>query len=159
MIEVDEMGPEFPPDGSDTSTAREVARRGFAVERRETADGGTVLACLGELDLATMPAFEDALGRAEAAGGAIILDLSRLDFIDSRALAMILALDRCVREAGGRLTIVRGPDPVNRMFELTGLLNRLEFVEDPPASNGAPKRAGADTIAPAALGSAAYAIT
>ena len=123
---------------SSQDTPRELARRGFAVECNDT-DGGTLLACIGELDLATIPAFEDALSRAEADGRAIVLDLSGLDFIDSRGLATILALDRRVRESGGRLTIVRGPDAVNRMFEIAGVLDRLEFVDN----SAGPKSAGA----------------
>ena len=142
-------------DGASASTACALARWGFAVERRAVADGGMLLACLGELDLATVPAFEDALCRAETAGGEIILDLRRLEFIDSRALAMIVGLDRRVREAGGRLRIVRGPDAVSRMFEITGLRDRLEFVDNHAAVNGVPTPAGERTSVTGALRSAA----
>jgi anti-sigma B factor antagonist len=149
------MTSDFTVDGSSGNTNRELARRGFALERHDTADGGTLLACIGELDLATTPAFEDALCRAEADGRAITLDLSGLDFIDSRGLAMILALDRRLRESGARLTIVRGPDAVNRIFEITGVLDRLEFVDSPAGSDGAPKRAGEHTSTRGAVRSAA----
>lgn len=116
------MGAESAANGSSPHTARALARSGFAVERRDAADGATVLACFGELDLATLPALVDQSRRAEANRREIILDLRGLDFIDSRGVAMILALDQRVREAGGRLTIVRGPETVNRVFEITGLL-------------------------------------
>ena len=69
---------------------------------------------------------------------------------------MILALDRRVRESGGRLTIVRGPDAVNRVFEITGVHDRLEFVDSPPPSNGAAKPAGEHTSTRGALRSASY---
>ena len=140
--------------GSSASTTRALARWGFAVEPRTVADGGMLLACLGELDLATVPAFEAALCRAEAAGGEIILDLSELVCIDSRALAMIVGLDRRVREAGRRLRIVRGPDAVSRMFEITGLRDRLEFVDNHVAMNGVPTPAGERTSVTGALRSA-----
>jgi len=149
------MTSDFPVDGSSGNINRELARCGFAVERHDAAEGGTLLACIGALDLATTPAFEDALCRADADGGAIILDLSGLDFIDSRGLAMILALDRRLRESGRRLTVVRGPDAINRIFEITGVLDRLEFVDSPAASDGAPKRAGERTSTRGALRSAA----
>jgi anti-sigma B factor antagonist len=126
----------LPVNESNASAACALARWGFAVERHAAADGGTVIECLGELDLATMPAFEDALCRADADGAVIVLDLSGLDFIDSRGLSMIVALDRRLREAGGRLTIVRGPATVNRMFEITGLLDRLDFVDSAPKPAG-----------------------
>jgi anti-anti-sigma factor len=91
--------------------------------------------------LATLPAFEDALCRAEADGRAIVLDLSGLDFIDSRGLAIILALDWRVRESGGQLIIVRGPHAVNRMFELTDMLERFDFADGPDTADGTPTRA------------------
>ncbi len=149
------MRTDLPDNGSNGDSARELARRGFAVEHHDIADGPTRLACIGELDLATLPVFEDALCRAEADARAIVLDLSGLDFIDSRGLAMILALDRRLRESGGRLTIVRGPDAVNHIFEITGVLDRLEFVDGPAASRGAPKPAGEHTSTRGALRSAA----
>ena len=146
------MGSDFAVNGSG---ANGLARRGFAVERREARDGRTVLACTGELDLATIPAFEDELCRAEADGRTIVLDLSGLDIIDSRGLAMILALDWRVREAGGQLIIVRGPHAVNRMFELTGMLERFDIVDEPESSNGTPTRAAGNASPRAGRRSAA----
>ena len=142
------MGSDFAVYGSG---ANGLARRGFVVERRDAPDGRTVLACIGELDLATIPAFEDELCRAEADGRAIVLDLSALDFIDSRGLAMILALDWRVRESGGQLMIVRGPHAVHRIFELTGVLERFDFVDGPDTSNGMPTGA-AGNASPRAAG-------
>jgi anti-sigma B factor antagonist len=149
------MSADLPENGSTGSGDRDLARWGFAVERHDVADGPTRLACVGELDLATLPVFEDALCRAETDARAIILDLSELDFIDSRGLAMILALDRRLRESGGRLTIVRGPDAVNHIFEVTGVLDRLEFVDSPVASHRAPNPTGEHTSTRGAVSSAA----
>jgi anti-sigma B factor antagonist len=123
------MRTDVPVDGRSGNTVGELARQGFAVKRHDTADGEALLACTGELDLATVPVFEDALRRAAADGRAIVVDLSELDFIDSRGLATILAFDRDLRESDRRLTIVRGPDAVTRIFEITGVLDRLEFVD------------------------------
>jgi anti-sigma B factor antagonist len=126
------MSTDVPVDGPSRNTARELMRAGFDVQRHDTAGGETLLACTGELDLATVPAFEDALRRARAGGRAIILDLSGLEFLDSRGLATILAFDRELRESDGRLTIVRGPDAVTRIFEISGVVDRLEFVDRAP---------------------------
>jgi anti-anti-sigma factor len=126
------MSIDVPVDGPSGSTARELVRAGFDVQRHNTVGGDTLLACTGELDLATVPAFEDALRRARAGGRTIILDLSGLGFIDSRGLATILAFDRDLRESGGRLTIVRGSYAVTRIFEVSGVLDRLEFVDRAP---------------------------
>jgi anti-sigma B factor antagonist len=144
----------LPVDGSSATTARALAQRGFAVERRPAPGGGTLLACTGELDLATVPAFEDALCDVEA-DSEIVLDLSGLDFMDCRGLAMVLALHRRVRECGGHVTIVRGPDAVNRVFEITGLLDQFDFVDHSASSNGAPRRVGERALAHSPVRSAA----
>jgi anti-sigma B factor antagonist len=125
------------------SIAAELVRRGFAVERYDAAGGGTVIACMGELDRATVAALQDALSRAEADGGAITVDLGRLGFMDSCGLATILASDRRLRESGGRLRLVRGPHAVNRLFELTGLIDQFEFVAAPPRAGERPPPGGA----------------
>jgi hypothetical protein len=41
--------------------------------------------------------------------------------------------DERAREAGRRLVIVRGPDPVQRVFTITRLEERLEMVDDASA--------------------------
>jgi anti-sigma B factor antagonist len=142
------MEVEMPAEGSRGSTAGELARCGFAVERRDVAGGGTVIACIGELDRATVAALQDALSGAEADGGAITIDLGRLDFIDSCGLATILAVDRRLRASGARLRLVPGPHAVSRLFELTGLVDQFEFVDPPP-------RAGERRSSDGALRSAA----
>jgi anti-sigma B factor antagonist len=137
------MGVEMPVNGSRGSSTGELARCGFAVERREAADGGTVIACIGELDRATVTTLQDALSGAEADGGAITLDLSGLGFIDSCGLATILASDRRLRESGARLRLVRGPHAVSRLFELTGLVDQFEFVDAPQRAGEHPAPGGA----------------
>ena len=53
-------------------------------------DGGTLVALVGEHDLATLPAIEGTLRDAMAAGGLVAVDLSGCAFIDCGALGCIL---------------------------------------------------------------------
>lgn len=84
----------------------------------------------GELDLTSAPQVEAALKRAEqSAVGTIVLDLSGLEFMDSSGLRLVLSADRRARDAGRELLIVRGPDQVHRVFEVTHVDERLRFTK------------------------------
>jgi anti-sigma B factor antagonist len=97
----------------------------------ERRDGLVRIALKGELDLSTTGKVETELRRAEAtAEPLVVLDLAGLTFLDSTGLRMIVAADKRAREAGRRLAIVRGPGPVQRVFTVTKLDERLEMVDD-----------------------------
>ena len=96
---------------------------------RSVRDGEThVVALLGELDIAGAPALEQELLRVEASDAAqIVLDLSSLEFIDSTGIRLVvMAADRL---PDGRLTLLRGPKQVHRVFEITDLATRLPFAD------------------------------
>jgi anti-anti-sigma factor len=94
---------------------------------------GTVRVCLsGELDIATTTEAEEQMREAESDASAqtIVLDLAGLTFMDSTGLRMLVAADQRAREAGRRLAVVRGPEAVQRVIQLTGLDSRLDLVDD-----------------------------
>lgn len=87
-----------------------------------------VLGMSGELDLATTTQLEDELEAVEASDAdEIIVDLSRLDFMDSTGLQVILAADARSKANGKRLKLVRGQRQVHRIFEITDTADRLPF--------------------------------
>jgi anti-sigma B factor antagonist len=98
-------------------------------------DGAMHVALRGELDLSTVGKVEEELGRVEANGPPLmVLDLSRLTFLDSSGLRCVLTAAERAREQERRFVIVRGPDPVHRVFEITRLDERLEIVDDAPGA-------------------------
>jgi anti-sigma B factor antagonist len=100
----------------------------------QVSDGTVRLAFAGEFDIATAPHVEEELARVEGERPAlIVLDLRGLEFMDSTGLRAIVAADARAREDGRRVAIVRGPEAVQRIFEVTGLEERLEIVDDPAA--------------------------
>ena len=104
-------------------------RFGFLELRSERSDDEHVIALTGELDLDGAPRVEQELQRAEATDvERIVLDLSGLRFIDSSGIRLILAADARSRLDGNRLALIHGPRPVRRVFELTGVTERLPFV-------------------------------
>jgi anti-anti-sigma factor len=97
----------------------------------EALDGGFVVRLQGELDLASAETAARELERVQASEHSpLTLDLSNLTFIDSTGIRLVLDVDKRGREAGGELRLIRGPDQIQRIFELTGLTDRLQFTLD-----------------------------
>ena len=95
-------------------------------------DGATATVLLrGELDLPATSELEPELARlAEEPGvSEVALDLRELDFLDSSGLRAVLSAARLLRENDRGLVLVRGPSPVQRVFELTRMTERLDFIE------------------------------
>ena len=86
----------------------------------------------GELDLAGIDRFERLVTGAGPA--TFVVDLRALTFIDSSGLRALIMADERVRADGGRIIVVRGPDRVNDVLEVTGVARRLELVDEPPTS-------------------------
>jgi anti-anti-sigma factor len=105
-----------------------VARFSFAT----TVDGRRAnVALRGELDLLATSELEPELTRLAEEPGVdeVALDLRDLDFLDSSGLRSVLLASRLLGENDRRLVLVRGPSPVQRVFELTRMTERLEFVD------------------------------
>jgi anti-sigma B factor antagonist len=88
----------------------------------------------GELDLSTVGKVQDELARIERSSPpTVVLDLSKLSFLDSTGLRCLVTADERARQEGRRLVLVRGPDSVQRVFDITRLEERLEMVDDASA--------------------------
>jgi anti-anti-sigma factor len=92
-----------------------------------------VVTLRGELDLLSTVELEPELERLadEPGVGVAVLDLRELEFLDSSGLRLIVMAERALRQGGRRLVLVRGPQPVQRVFEITRMTERLEFVDAP----------------------------
>jgi anti-sigma B factor antagonist len=89
-------------------------------------DGGVRVEVEGELDLATAPQLEEVLRRELAANGAVILDLSRVTFMDSSGLRAIITMIREADHRGQRLRVAGSMLPqLQRLIEITGLRDVL----------------------------------
>ena len=92
----------------------------------------TVVGVAGELDLASSPELEQQLEQFYASdSGLLLIDLRNLEFMDSTGLSVIVSAHQRLIEAGRRLIIVRGPQQVQRLLDLTGVAERLELVDTP----------------------------
>jgi anti-anti-sigma factor len=91
------------------------------------------VAVSGELDLSSALVFEEELRRIENQTGPslLVLDLRSLKFMDSTGLRLILAAHARAIKHGRKVAIVEGGEAVRRIFRLTGVLDRLNFVDAP----------------------------
>lgn len=106
-------------------------QRNFAVQAQIT-ERAVTLVLSGELDLVSSPDLERAMeAQAHSDAELIVLDLRKLDFMDSTGLHMVLRIQQGVHEAGRRFALIRGPDQVQRLFDLTGLTETLTIVDSP----------------------------
>jgi anti-anti-sigma factor len=107
------------------------------IMERTTNAGAVVLTIQGEIDIATVDTLRARL--TDACEGDVTIDLRRVHFLDCLGLKLLLEQhDRSARR-GLRVDFVQGPPAVHRLFELTGTLERLSFVElsaRPLASTG-----------------------
>lgn len=84
----------------------------------------------GQLDMATVPILEARLLELQESGfRRLIVDLRRLDFIDSTGLRLLLACDAEARKDGFSFALIAGPPKVQRLFELTKTLHVLPFID------------------------------
>ena len=106
----------------------------LSVETRE--EGEQVrIAVEGELDLSSALTFDEEIRRAEdCAPRTVVLDLSRLKFLDSTGLRLIMSAHARAKTRGHRLAIVEGTWAVQRIFRLAGVNRRLDIVSEIPAS-------------------------
>jgi anti-sigma B factor antagonist len=87
----------------------------------------------GELDLSGAAVLEAELDRLaeDPELAAVVLDMRGLEFMDSSGLRLVVVTDMKAREAGRRFVLVRGDETVHRVFEITRMSERLDFVDDP----------------------------
>jgi anti-sigma B factor antagonist len=105
---------------TDTSTA-EPFTGGFGVIQSQPDERTSVVALEGELDLGRAPSLKWALVDSLDAGyKQVVVDLSRVRFMDSTALSVLVGVNRSL-DVGARLAIVCVNGNVLKIFELSGM--------------------------------------
>jgi anti-anti-sigma factor len=83
----------------------------------------------GELDMTARFQAEQALDELMAEPvEQLVVDLGEVTFVDSTGMGMILELHDRARREEFRLRLLRGPDEVQRVFELAGVADLLPFA-------------------------------
>ena len=106
------LGPEGPPFQVRVEPDRDAVR----------------LVLVGELDLDTVGVLDEQMRELRTVGfRRWVLDLRKLSFIDSSGLRLLITANAGAREAGTELRLIQGPPQIQRVFEITGLLDVLPF--------------------------------
>jgi anti-anti-sigma factor len=103
-------------------TARESSEAEFSMEEHAGSPEGTRLALVGELDLAGVDQLHARLQTLAKRGAPVVLDLRRLQFIDSTGLGELVRAVSDARRDAWTLEIDRGLSPqVRQVIELLEL--------------------------------------
>jgi anti-sigma B factor antagonist len=114
--------------GSEPNTPADGHPLQIQVERLN--EGLCRIALTGELDLGTSPKLEDLLLDELASNEGVILDLTRLSFIDSSGIGLLIKAHQA-KENGVLLhTVVSPESQVERVFAIAGIGRALPLFFD-----------------------------
>lgn len=115
----------------------------FACTPRLDGWSSVCLDLVGELDLATCPAFEQVLKQAQHEKNIVSIDLQELTFLDCAGLTAIVHAAAHAAATGARLILVGAVGQVGRLFDLTGPFQTVEMVTAEAAAASRPLAEGA----------------
>ena len=88
----------------------------------------------GELDLLSSPVLARAIGGLPESGvDVVIVDLRRLEFMDSTGLHLLVRAQQTAHEVGRRFALVRGGDQIQRLLDLSGVAESITIIDSPDA--------------------------
>jgi anti-sigma B factor antagonist len=87
-----------------------------------TEAGRTILQVGGEIDVYTAPRLrEELLGVVESGAVRVIIDMERVEFLDSTGLGVLVGALKRVRAQDGSLRLVCSQERILKIFRITGL--------------------------------------
>jgi len=87
-----------------------------------TLNGFEIIEAGGEIDVYTAPRLREAIVTAIEAGQLrLVIDVEKVDFLDSTGLGVLVGALKRVRADGGSLDIVCTHDRLLKIFAITGL--------------------------------------
>ncbi len=104
----------------------------------EAVDESThVVSPKGEIDILTAPQLgRRLLGLADEGKTGVVVDLSKVTFMDSTGIGVLLNAVRALASRHGRLVLVCPNERVLRPFQVTGLVERMSIFPSREAALG-----------------------
>ena len=99
---------------------------------RPASQAGTMIVELTEdhLDAGNVKGFKEAMDSILNQNQNILVDIHRVDFIDSSGLGSLLSCLRAMNNKGGRLKLFALSQPVRALFELVRMHRVFEIYND-----------------------------
>ena len=105
----------------------------FSVHIAPTTDGGTEVTVFGELDLATVEDFDEAIDPVLHRPGPVAIDMRACPFVDSSGIAALVKATLRLRDQKRTLRLRGVRDRVRRTLDLTGVTASELLVLEPPS--------------------------
>ena len=93
--------------------------------RKETVNGKTVLYLNGRLDTSNSSILENEINEALAETNDLELDLTKLEYMSSSGLRVILLAQKQIKAKGGSLVVSNVNEYIMEIFDITGFSNIL----------------------------------
>ncbi|MER5390897.1 STAS domain-containing protein [Saccharopolyspora sp. NPDC002686] len=107
----------------------------FSATSTRLPDDVALISVSGEIDVYTAPALRERLIDAANDGATrLIVDLTRVDFMDSTALGVLVGALKRMRTNDGDLVLVCTAERLLRLFRITRLNELLPIVPDLPSA-------------------------
>ncbi len=101
------------------------------IELRKESDR-VIVALAGELDMANAPLLQSHVEGPELEGTpTVVLDLQKLEFLDSTGLRIILAARELCWRRGQEFAVTKGSQQVQRLLSVTGVGEHLRTLNAP----------------------------
>jgi anti-sigma B factor antagonist len=113
---------------AERSPVEPVAPRDYFDVDIRASESATVIALRGELDVGSAKILREAITSVER-NGDVDLDAVELTFIDSSGLRVLVESSKRLNRFGGKLTVANAQPTVYRVFEIVGLVDRLQVTE------------------------------
>jgi anti-sigma B factor antagonist len=97
--------------------------------RVQTDEGAVSCTLSGDIDVANAGSIQSALIGLCGPGDQLTIDLSRVDFMDSMGLRMLMNVRQAADRVGTVVILTAIPRPVRRLLEITGLEDELPAVD------------------------------
>jgi anti-sigma B factor antagonist len=114
----------------------------LALTARSFADR-TVLEVGGEIDVYTAPALrEKIVSLVDGGAKMLIVDLARVEFLDSTGLGVLVGALKRLRNAGGSFGVVCDQERLLKIFRITGLDRVLDLYDSVESASAAAGQVG-----------------
>ncbi|RCK78866.1 MAG: hypothetical protein OZSIB_1016 [Candidatus Ozemobacter sibiricus] len=102
----------------------------LSFDRRDGVKGYTILSLIGDLDMWTLPLAKERInGLVNEGKVKIILDLERMNYIDSSGLGFFIGTLKKLRDAGGDLILVNLNAYIYGIFKLIQLQHIIKTYD------------------------------